>query len=78
MAVIDKMIDLFQRHAEYFGCDSEDSLDCQVDFENEFKHLICEHRGHDIGPDQCGNTEHDYCYRCGRLRTKIESDEGSN
>jgi len=44
-------------------------------FEDKFLELICEVKGHAIGPDQCGKPEHDLCYRCRRLRVEIEADQ---
>jgi hypothetical protein len=80
--LIDRMIDLFTEHAEFFGLTNADSpdknpQDRQCDFEDKFRLLICEHKGHDIGPDQCGKPEHDLCYRCRQLRTEIEAKEAA-
>jgi hypothetical protein len=80
--IIDRMIDLFNDYAECFGLSDADFPGCapqhrQCDFEDKFRLLICEHKGHDIGPDQCGKPEHDLCYRCRQLRTEIESKEAA-
>jgi len=73
----DKMIDLFDKYSEYLGLADTDFPDLnpqalQCEFEDKFNELICEHRGHVIGPDQCGKPEHDLCYRCKKLRVDLE------
>ena len=77
MTTTDKMIELFDEFAEYFGLDDKDfptdqPQKKQCEFEDKFNALICAERGHDIGPDQCGKPEHDYCCRCMRRKTDIE------
>lgn len=77
--VIERMIALFDSHAEYFGLSDDQFPDHQpqnrqCDFEDQFKALVCEYKGHDIGPDQCGKPEHDFCYRCHKLKTVIEQE----
>lgn len=77
MKTIDKMIALFDEYSEFFGLTSQNfpkykPEEKQCEFEDKFKELICEYRGHYIGPDQCGKPEHDYCYRCGKLRIELE------
>lgn len=68
MNIADKMIELFDEYRDSFGIDLEDQLDRACEFEDKFCELICEYRGHDIGPDQCGKPEHDYCYVCKKLK----------
>lgn len=73
--VIVKMTELFDEYSEYFGlCDEDfpESQTQQCEFEDKFNALICEYKGHNIGPDQCGKSEHDYCYRCQKRRSEIE------
>ena len=75
--VVQRMIELFEEYAKDFGladaeypCENHQERACE--FEEKFRELICEYRGHEIGPDQCGKPEHDFCYRCHKLRTEIE------
>lgn len=73
---VDKMIELFDDYAECFGlCDHDfpkhNFQERACEFEDKFKSIVCELRGHDIGSDQCAKPEHDYCYRCGKLRSEI-------
>ena len=70
--IITKMILLFNEYKEDFGLEDPECLQRSCDFEDKFKALICEYEGHDIGSDQCGIPEHDYCYKCGELKTTIE------
>lgn len=69
--ICDKMIALFEEYKESFGLPSPEDREKTCDFEDAFNALICERKGHDIGPDQCNKPEHDYCYRCGKLRTAL-------
>lgn len=71
--VINKMIRLFEDCQNDFGLEDGICLETQCYFEDKFLLLICEYKGHDIGPDQCGILEHDYCYRCGLMKSSIES-----
>jgi len=68
---MDELIELFDKHREYFGL--SDCLEEQCEFEDKFNALVCELRGHDIGPDHCGIPEHDLCYRCQRRLVEIEA-----
>ena len=72
----DKMIGLFNEFSEWFGLSDNDWPEekpeaKQCEFEDKFNLLICEYKGHDIGPDQCGKPEHDLCYRCRELRVDL-------
>lgn len=76
---LEEVVELFQTYQEDFGlCDhdfpGEGHTDRQCEFEVKFCEWICGVLGHDVGPDQCGKPEHDYCYRCNRMRTEIEGD----
>ena len=77
-STIRQMIKLFDDYTEFLGLsDAEFPKDQpqlkQCEFEDKFKELICDYDGHDIGPDQCGIPDHDYCYRCGRMKVDIEN-----
>ena len=76
----DRAIELFDEYEDYFCLSDADFPDempqtRQCEYVDKFLALICEAKGHAIGPDQCGIPEHDYCYRCRRLRTDIENDK---
>lgn len=76
--ILSRMIDLFNAKAEFFGLNNAEfptmqPEDEQCEFELKFRELICDYSGHDIGPDQCGKPEHEYCYRCHKLRTELEA-----
>jgi hypothetical protein len=60
---------LFKEYRGSFGM--EESSEEQCTFEQKFTELECKLLGHDIGPDQCGIPEHDYCYRCHQLKVDI-------
>lgn len=73
-----RAIDLFDDYSEFFGLADSDFPDRepqekQCEFESKFHALICQHLGHEIGPDQCGKPEHDFCGRCGELRVDLEA-----
>jgi hypothetical protein len=74
---LDRMIALFAEYKEDFGCSDADFPDekpqaRQCEYEKKFNAIVCDYKGHTIGPDQCGKPEHDLCYRCNRLRVDIE------
>ncbi len=71
-STIEKMIELFHQYSDDFGIEWEECLKSQCEFEDKFNQLICEYKGHEVGPDQCGIPEHDYCCRCRKLRVDIE------
>lgn len=73
--MIEKMIELFNDHSGDFGFDEEECLESQCDFEDKFLRLICEYKGHDVGPDECRIPEHDLCYRCRKLLIDINLDD---
>ena len=73
---VEEMSALFNEYSEDFGLTNADfpddkPQDRQFEFEGKFNAIICCHKGHDIGPDQCGKQEHDMCYRCGILRIEL-------
>ena len=73
---VEQMISLFNAYSEDFGLTDAEFPDDkpeerQCDFRDKFNALICCHKGHDIGPDQCGKPEHDFCYRCRALRIEL-------
>lgn len=68
---VQMMIAEFETIRESLGCDDEEDLTAQADFERQFSSIICSYKGHDIGPDQCNKPEHDLCYRCDRLRVEL-------
>ena len=62
----DRAVKLFDQYRDYFSMDEKEDLQKQYEYEEEFCELVCDIKGHDIGPNHCGKPEHDYCYRCGR------------
>lgn len=74
MTPFDRAVKLFDGYSEWLGLGDYESLGQQCNFEDAFNKLICDVRGHDIGPDHCGKPEHDLCYRCQRLRVDIEKE----
>ena len=77
---LDRMIKLFVEFRESFGlCDADfpdmNPQNKQCEFEIKFAEIICDYKGHDIGPDHCCKPEHDLCYRCKKLRVDIEREE---
>lgn len=72
-------IKLFCTYREWFGLNNADEPeykpeDKQIEFEDAFSRLICEHRGHQIGPNHWGNIDQpdqDICYRCERKKTDL-------
>lgn len=76
---IAEFVALFDEYRDYFGLTNAEfpemePEDKQCDYEIKVCELICKYKGHDIGPDQCGKPEHDYCYRCQRMKTDIQSE----
>ena len=76
---LEQLVDLFAVYRKLFGLDNSEFPDAkpqhkQRDYEQEFLKILCDHYGHDIGSDQCGKPEHDYCYRCMRRRVDIEQE----
>ena len=76
---LEQLVDLFTDYREFFGLTNSEFPDDkpqhkQCDYEEKFLSILCEYYGHDIGPDQCGKPEHDYCYRCMRRRVDIEQE----
>lgn len=69
--MVEKMIALFEEYRASFGLGDQEYLDQQCEFEDQFKHLICEVKGHKLGPDHCNHPEHDICYRCGELASEL-------
>ena len=85
--VIDEMIELFDKYRDDFGVCNHDfpkgkCQENQCEFEDRFCELICKYMGHTIGPnhrqDQHGKPEHDFCYRCDKLRIEIEEATKNN
>ena len=72
--IVDKMIELFCECSEGFADDDDDALKLQVKFEDGFRELICEYRGHRIVPDHCGLPEHFYCIVCNRRESDIKAE----
>jgi hypothetical protein len=76
--MIEKMISIFDDYREYFGLDGLECRDKQCEFEDKFNEFICEHRGHDLGPDLCGIPEHDFCLRCHKSPSELGFRRGDN
>jgi hypothetical protein len=75
--VIEQMIELFDEYSGYLGLADTNFPEMhpqgkQCEFEDRFNELVCKYRGHDIGPDQCGKPEHDFCYRCRQLASSLQ------
>lgn len=68
---IDEVIKLFLHYRDSLGISDNPDLERAIDFEDKFCEWICSVKGHEIGPDQCGRPEHDLCYVCDQLATKL-------
>lgn len=66
-----KLKDLFNEYSEYFGLGDDEATCLQCYYEDEFRSIMCEHEGHNLGPDHCGLPEHDLCYSCNRAASDL-------
>lgn len=66
-----KAIELFEEYKCDLGCDDFDSIERQEEYQEKMSVIVCEYHGHEFGPDQCNKPEHDHCYRCDQLASKL-------
>lgn len=71
MSTTDKMIRLFQEYRGSLGLADDRERSRQCEFEDKFAELICEAKGHDLGPDMYNKPEHDLCYVCDQLASDL-------